>query len=119
MAGQEWPVRWVGRQAIVTLPAEIDISVAGQVTSVLGQALDEGAGVVIADMAGTVFCDGSGARALVSVHRMAVAGGAQLRVAAPTPSVRRLLKLSGASRVLAIYPGVEVAMVRRQITRPE
>lgn len=119
MAGQQWPVRWAGGQAIVTLPAEIDISVAGQVTSVLGQMLDEGARVLIADMASTVFCDGSGTRALVSVHRAAVAEGAQLRVAAPTPLVHRVLKLSGASRVLAIYPSVDVAMVRKQIIRPE
>ena len=100
---------WVGRTAVVTLPAEIDIDNALSVAADLLAALSAGAQVVIADMSGTSFCDVSGLHELASAHEMATANGMQLRVVA-SGQVLRVLRLSRLNRVLAIYPTLAAAL---------
>lgn len=96
--------------AVVSLPAEIDITNAGQVYDRLMAAAATGAPVVIADCTATVFCDVAGVRRLVMGHAQAAARGVQLRlVIAPGGLLRRLLELLGADSVLPVYPGVEEA----------
>ena len=98
--------------AVVSLPAEIDITNAGQVYELLMAAAATGAPVVIADCTATVFCDVAGVRRLVMGHAQAAARGVQLRlVIAPGGLLRRLLELLGADSVLPVYPGVEEASV--------
>jgi anti-sigma B factor antagonist len=93
----------------VTLPSEIDISNASLVHDVLAQALDGGTTVVIADATRTAYCDCAGVRALIQAHRQA-ATGAGLRLAAATcPTVRRIFELTGADRILDIYPTLAAA----------
>lgn len=88
----------------VTLPAEIDVTNVGKVRDALARALETGTAVVIADAAGTTFCDCAGVGALVHAHRQAAAAGTGLRVAAATSrKVRRILELTGADQVLDIY----------------
>lgn len=84
------------RQPItVTLPGEIDLTNAGQIQDALTRALRSGSTVVVADAAGTTFCDCAGVRALIRAHRQAAAAGTQLRVASATsPGVRRILELT-------------------------
>lgn len=97
---------------VVSLPAEIDITNAGQVYELLMAAAATGAPVVIADCTATVFCDAVGVRHLVMSHTQAAARGVQLRlVIAPGGLLRRLLKLLGTDSVLPVYPDVEEASV--------
>ncbi len=59
------PVRWTGRQAVVTLPEHIGASNSGPIREQLLDLINRGATVLIADMTGTVSCDPGGADALL------------------------------------------------------
>jgi anti-anti-sigma factor len=107
------PVRWAGRQATVTIPAEVDIVNGPVVSAALEQALASGAVVVVADMTGTTFCASEGLHILIRVHLKAVASGAGLRLVCPGPIVRRVMELTAADQVLDIYPSVEAALAGR------
>jgi anti-anti-sigma factor len=97
--------------AAVTLPSEIDLTNASQLRDALARARESGTAVVIADAAETTFCDCAGVRALVRAHRQAAAAGTGLRVASVTsPTVRRILELTGADQVLDTYPTLTAAL---------
>jgi anti-sigma B factor antagonist len=102
------------RLAVVTLPAEIDISNDGQVQDTLTRALDDGTAVLVADAGGTTFCGCSGVTALLRTHHRAAAAGAQLRVVAGRPAMRRILELTAADQVLNTYPTLAAALADRQ-----
>jgi len=104
------PVFWVGRVAVVTLPAEADVSNAGQIGQDLAAVLAQDASVVIVDMSTTTFCDSAGVTVLVRAVRKANASGAGLRVAASAPAVTRVLAITGVDRLIEIYPSVAAAM---------
>jgi len=101
-----------GTPVVVSLPAEIDMTNAGQVYDRLTAAAAGGAPVVIADCTAMIFCDAAGVRRLVMCHAGAAAHGVQLRlVIAPGGLLRRLLELLGADSVLPVYASVEEASV--------
>jgi anti-sigma B factor antagonist len=98
------------RPVVVTLPAEIDIANAGQVGEQLSSAIAQGAGIVIADMTSTRFCDSSGISMLVQAHRQAAANGAELRLVVLATAVLRALKLVRMDFLLPIYPSLDAAL---------
>jgi anti-sigma B factor antagonist len=104
------PVVWVGRVAVVTLPAEVDVSNADQIRQDLIAVLARDASLVIIDMSATTFCDSAGVTALVRAVRQASASGAGLRVATSAPAVTRVLTITGVDRLIEIYPSVAAAM---------
>ncbi len=103
-------VVWVGRIAVVPLPAEVDASNAEQVRLDLAAVLAQDASLVIADMTETTFCDSAGVTALVLTMRQATAAGAGLRVATAAQAVTRLLTITGVDRLIEIYPSVAAAL---------
>ena len=102
------------RLAVVTLPGEIDICNDGQVQDTPTSALDDGTAVLVADAGGTAFCGCSGVTALLHTHHRAAAAGAQLRVVAGSPSMRRILELTAADQVLNTYPTLAAALADGQ-----
>ncbi len=98
---------------MVTLPDEIDITNAAKVRDTLTRALDGAVTVLVADAAGTAFCDCAGARALIHAHRLAADAGTQLRVAA-SPPVRRILELTGAADIIDTYSTLTAAITGDQ-----
>jgi anti-sigma B factor antagonist len=94
----------------MTLPAEVDISNAGQVREDLAAVVAQDASLVIVDMSATTFCDSAGVTALVRAARKASASGAGLRVATSAPAVVRVLAITGVDRLIEIYPSVAAAM---------
>jgi anti-sigma B factor antagonist len=102
------------RLAIVTLPGEIDVSNDDQVQDTLTSALDDGTAVLIADAGATIFCGCSGVTALLLTHHLAAVAGAQLRVVVGSPSMRRILELTAADRVLNTYPTLAAALADGQ-----
>lgn len=94
---------------VVRLPAEIDLGTAGQVRAALTSALTPGVTVLVADMTATGYCTLEGVQALMQARRAAEAAGAQLRLAAMRPAVRRVLDRTGTSGLLRQYPGLEAA----------
>ncbi len=107
------PVQWAGRQAVVTLPERIGVSDSGPIREQLLELVNRGAGVLIADMTGTVSCDHSGADALLRAYQRASASGAQLRIAVTAPVVRRVLEASGLDRLVSIHPSAQAAIAAR------
>jgi anti-sigma B factor antagonist len=102
------------RLAVVTLPGEIDASNDGQVQDTLTRALGDGTAVLVADGGATTFCGCSGVTALLLTHHRAAAAGAQLRVVAGSPPMRRILELTGADQVLHTYPTLAAALADGQ-----
>lgn len=108
-----YPVEWVGRQAVVRLPDNIDLFNAGRVGEELLALISRGAAALIVDMTATASCDDAGAEALVRACQRAVASGTWLRLAVPAPVVRRVLSLNGLDRLVPVYPSREAAIAAR------
>jgi anti-sigma B factor antagonist len=98
--------------SVVILPAEIDQANASAVSDLLAAQFGTDA-VVIADMAATTYCDSSGVRALLRACRDSRAGGCDLRLVLPDPSVLRILMVLGLDQVLPIYPSLTEALAGR------
>jgi anti-sigma B factor antagonist len=110
VAGAYYPVLWIGQTAVVTLPAEIDITIADQVREDLLSAVNQGAGLLIADLSDTTFCDSSGVSALARTFRRVQANGGEMRLVVTAPAVHRVLSLTGVDRLVAIYPSVTASL---------
>jgi anti-sigma B factor antagonist len=111
MSAEHCPVLWVGRTAVVALPAEIDISNADQIREDLLSLLNRGAVRLVADLSQTIFCDSAGVRALARTLRRAEASQSEMRLVVATAPVQRVLTLTGVDRVLDIYPSVTAALL--------
>jgi anti-sigma B factor antagonist len=95
---------------VIPMPDEIDVSNAGYVGEQLRSAITPGAGVVVADLSATTFCDSFAVLHLMLAHDKAVANNVPLLLVVPAGAVLRLLELVGARRVLRIYPTVAAAL---------
>jgi anti-sigma B factor antagonist len=95
---------------IVRLAAEIDVTNSDSAYADLAAACVPGVGTVIADMTQTSFCDSSGVRALVRVHKLAADDGAELSLVITSGAVLRILELSGLTGILRIYPSIDAAV---------
>jgi anti-sigma B factor antagonist len=112
---ERWPVRWAGKTVIVEFPAEIDVNNAARIRALLMSLVEESAAqVVVVDMAGTTFCDSSGATALATAHLKAAARGAEVKIVATTGPVLRIFELTGLDQVLAIFPTMAAALAAPQ-----
>ncbi len=118
-----YPVRWTGRQAVVALPEQIDLSNAGQIREELLSVINRGAKTLVADMTATLSCDNAGADAVVRAHKRAAVSGTDLRLVVSAQIVRRVLSLLGLDRLVSIYPCLEAAIAARApttaFTRPD
>jgi anti-sigma B factor antagonist len=93
MSGEHYPVLWIGRTAVVSLPAEIDITNADQVREDLLSVLNRGAVLLIADLSRTTFCDSAGVSAVARSFRRAEASQSDMRLVVGTLAVQRCWRL--------------------------
>jgi anti-sigma B factor antagonist len=114
MTAEDGQLRWVGEQAVITLPAEIDITTATEVRQVLLAAASHNPAVLIIDMSGTTFCDSAGVQVIIDTYNQAAATNVQLRLAAT--AVRRILTLVGVDQLIPIYPTLEAALAETATT---
>ncbi len=105
-----YPVRWLDRHAIITLPEHIDPSTIGSIREQLLSIINRDVVVLVVDMSGTISCDDSGADALARVHQRALASGTGLRLVVSSEIVRRVLSVSGVDRLMSVYPSMEAAL---------
>ena len=110
MLKDSYPVRWTGRQAVVTLPEHIGAPNAGQIREELLSVINRGAETVIADMSTTISCDHAGTDAVVRACQRAVISGAELRLVVATRITWRMLSLGGLDGLVSIYPSLEAAV---------
>jgi anti-sigma B factor antagonist len=90
-------VRCTGRLNMVSAPA-LREAVTGVVSA--------GRARVAVDLSGVEFMDSSGLGALVGCLKSARQAGGDLRIAAPSPQVLMVLKLSNIDRILKPYDDV-------------
>lgn len=105
------PVQRVGTQALVTLPARVDVSNAGQIGEELLSVISRGAAVLVVDMTATAACDHAGADAVARAYQQAAVHGTQLRLVVTAPAVRRVLGFSGLEGLVPVYPSRAAAGV--------
>lgn len=101
--------RSLGGLPVVSAPDEIDMANADELGEALLSALD-GSPAVVADMSQTTFCDSSGLNTLIQASKKAAARGGELRIAACTPPVRRLLAVTGMDQRLHLFASVPDAI---------
>lgn len=104
-----FPVDWVPPVAVVTMPDEIDIANAEDVRDALLAILNQGVTTLIVDMTGTTFCACAGASAFARAHLRARASGAQVRLVARAPIVRRLLAITGVDHLMPVFDSLSAA----------
>lgn len=110
MSQERYPVLWIGQVAVVTLPTEIDVTTAEAISDKLLAILDQGAVLLIADLSKTEFCDSAGVSALVRTYRQASTSGSAMRLVVGTPSVQRVLAITGVDRLVDIFPSVAASL---------
>ena len=110
MSQERYPVLWIGQVAVVTLPMEIDVTNADAIREELLAALNRSAALLVADMSTTNFCDSSGVSALVHVFRHAATSATALRLVVTTPTVLRVLSITGVDRLVDVYPRVAASL---------
>jgi anti-anti-sigma factor len=96
-------------EAVADIGGELDIATADTAVSYLTQLIDRHHGPVIADLTALRFCDARGLSALLRVARYAEQGSNKFRVASPSPSLVKLLRITALDRKLlgATEPGVQ------------
>ncbi len=109
MVEDPYPVRWMGRQAVVTLPEQVTGPDSGRLREQLLELVDQGPDVLIADLTATVSCHRGGAAALRDAYQHASDNGTRLRLAVTAAGVRRALDAAGLDRLVSIYPSVQAA----------
>lgn len=103
-------VRRTAGVAVVTMSGELDVA---RVTTVRDQLLDVPRSLptgIVVDLSGVAFCDLASLRVLAQLGRRAEEDGTWLRLAAPSPVVRRLLEISGLAATLPCFDDVEAAL---------
>jgi anti-sigma B factor antagonist len=110
MPQERFPVVWLSKVAVVTLPVEIDIVNADQIREDLLSVLNRGAATLIVDMGGTTFCDSAGVSALVRAHKRATANDSNMRLVVSAPGVKRVLAITGIDHLMDIYPSVAASL---------
>jgi anti-anti-sigma factor len=104
------PLAFVRGVPVVAAPDFIDMSNAEVLHAAFLRAAYWGYATIAADMSATRFCDSSGLHVLVRVHERTKAEGGQLRLAALTAPVQRLLRVTGLDRLLCVFRSVAEAV---------
>jgi anti-sigma B factor antagonist len=100
----------VADRATLAIGGELDVGTAPELRGAVGELLGSGVRHAIFDLGHVTFADSSGLGALVwAVHRFAAAGG-DVRVERLSPTVERVVEVSGlrdllAPRAPALHPG--------------
>jgi anti-sigma B factor antagonist len=89
-------------QAIVEVNGEVDGATAPELEEELLRLLAGSVRCVIVNLRSTTFIDSNGLAALIAALRVARDRGADILLQAPTPSVRKILQISGAAQLLRV-----------------
>jgi anti-sigma B factor antagonist len=92
----------------IHLAGELDVATAPLLERALQQEAEAG-GTVKVDLAGLVFMDSTGMRAILEAHRSATNDGWALRLGRASDSVQRVFAMSGMEKVLPFDPPVTPA----------
>jgi len=117
MPEQEFRMWSLGGLPIVTPPPEIDVGNAEHFGAALVAAARDHATIIV-DMAATEFCDSSGLGALAMAVRRAQDAGGELRLVVGSPSVRKVLAVTGLDSVCVLFDQLPEAIAARDAPAP-
>jgi anti-sigma B factor antagonist len=113
MSAATYAFQMAGGVPVVTAPAEIDTTTAGQLRAILFEWHTRRHATVVVDMTGTQFCDSAGLRELVRAHKRARAEGGELRLVLPTDgAVLRVFTFTGLDRLIPHFAALEQALAQ-------
>jgi anti-anti-sigma factor len=90
-------------KVVVLAVGEVDVLSSGNLRRQVAELVAAGRDLVL-DLRGVTFMDASGIGVLLGAHRMARACGLRFALQSPSPALRRVLEISGVSRVLPFEP---------------
>jgi anti-sigma B factor antagonist len=79
----------------VHIGGELDIATAEVAVGYVGHVIDRHRVPVIVDLTALVFCDATGLGALVRMAGYAEQAGCRFRLAAPSPSLVKIMRITG------------------------
>jgi anti-sigma B factor antagonist len=113
MSATEYHLQVVGGVPVVTAPAEIDTTTAGQLRAILVECHTHGHATVVVDMTATQFCDSAGLRELVRAHKRAMAEGREVRLVLPADgAVPRVFTVTGLDRLIPHFAALEQTLAQ-------
>jgi len=92
-----------GSYATVVLGGEVDIATVRPLREALSSCVDAGCKEIIVEMGAVTFLDSAGLASLAQTFN-ALGSGGVMTISNPSSTVRRLLDLSGMSKVLTVVP---------------
>ncbi|MGH3343054.1 MAG: STAS domain-containing protein [Carbonactinosporaceae bacterium] len=98
--------------AVVAVSGEVDLGNAGELRSCLHEVERRGHRCVVIDMSGVTFCDSSCLSALVAAHRAVRSLDGSLRLASLQPSVLKVFRIAGLTKIFDIYDTVQEATAK-------
>ncbi len=96
--------------AVLALRGEIDFTTGTEVQRALLGPDGEAAARTVVELSQVTFMDSSGINALIGAHQAATALQGWVRLAAPSPSIRRVLQIVGLDTVITCYPTLQQAL---------
>lgn len=88
-------------RVVCRISGDLDAASAARLRAVLAEQLDEGSDAVV-DLSGLGFIDSSGLGVLVGALKRFDAAGRQLSLRAPTPSLQRVLEMTGLAAAFVV-----------------
>jgi anti-anti-sigma factor len=107
----EYLFQMIGGVPVVTAPAEIDTTTAGELRTILLEWHNRGHATVVVDLTGTQFCDSAGLRELMTAHKRAVADGGGLRLLTVADGAfMRIFTIIGLDGIIPHFPTLKQAL---------
>ena len=99
---------------VVAAPAEIDVTTARQLRTVLLRSASRGHPTIVVDMTRTRFCDSAGLTVLVRAHRRTLADGGGLRLVMPADgSILLIFAITGLHHIIPLFDSLDEALALR------
>jgi len=85
-------------EAVINIGGELDIATADAAVRYVRQVIDRHRGLVIVDLTGLRFCDARGLSALLRMADYAERAACPFRLASPSPSLVKIIRITGLGR---------------------
>lgn len=95
---------------VLEIKGEVDASTAQEMGKSLKGHLAQGQQRIVIDLSEMTFISSPGIRELLYTHREAQQLGGELRIAAPTDRVRRILEISGVNLLIKISEELDASI---------
>lgn len=99
-----------GTVDIIAVNGSIDALTSPELVKVLNDHIHDGHTNIVVDFEKVEFMSSAGLRAILASVKEARTAGGDFRLAAPQPSIEKVLKMAGFHNIVKIYPTVSEAI---------